>query len=167
VHPEVLSRDQLFMDESQKWQREYAEFSPTQLQANYDYFINDCGGCAQAVVAGHPIGERKNKFKKPPAGTYRETLSLWLDGQNLDQIAGKRKITRGTILTHLEKAVAEGLAKPAQIREQLDRSLLQSLPEILAVFKKLNTDKLSPVFEFLGGEYSYDELRLARLAMDK
>lgn len=169
VHPEVLDRDRLFADESKKRQQEYAKLSSAELQASHDYFINECGGCSRTGVFsfGGLTGDRKNKIKKSQTGTYRETLSLWLDGQGIDRIAQKRGLTRGTIIAHLEKAAAKDLIKPSQIREQLDHSLLQSLSEILAVFKKLDTDRLSPVFEFFGGEYSYEELRLARLALDK
>jgi ATP-dependent DNA helicase PIF1 len=167
VHPEVLKRDQLFVDESKRWQQEYGKISPAELKLTHDYFINDCGGCANAVTGDYETPSVRPKIKKAKKGTHQETVGLWLGGWTLDKIAKKRELTVGTILTHLEKAKAEGLVKPEAVKEMLEKPLLQSLPEIAAAFRKLDTEKLSPVFEFFGGEYSYYELRLARLALEK
>ena len=45
-------------------------------------------------------------------------------------------------------------------------NLLSDLSKIHTVFKDLDTDKLSPVFEHFKGKYLYDELQLARMMME-
>jgi len=44
-------------------------------------------------------------------------------------------------------------------------ALIKSLPEITEVFTRLGFERLAPVFDKLAGRYSYDQLRLCRLAL--
>jgi hypothetical protein len=74
--------------------------------------------------------------------------------------------TEGTILQHLESLC--GLGKlSAQDVAHLARGSEQAIAKIHAAFRELGTDKLSPVFEKLGGAYSYDKLRIARMMLNK
>lgn len=64
-----------------------------------------------------------------------------------------------TICNHIEKLIDAG--------EIVDLDYLK-LPSdryeaMRKAFQKLGDDKLKPVFEYLKGEYDYDELRLARV----
>jgi hypothetical protein len=43
--------------------------------------------------------------------------------------------------------------------------LRDALPDILPMFKKKGVDKLAPVYSALGGNYTYDELKLARILL--
>ena len=174
VHPEVLRQDGLFVDESLKWQKKYAEIALADWRLLWDRFVIESGGCVEDLAVeknnltnnGQFATIKKNKKIKNKKGTHQETAELWLRGWSLDKIAKKRELTRGTILSHLEKAKIEGLFENKEIINLLDDSLKGSLNEIKGVFQRLKTDKLTPVFEELGGEYSYDELRIARLLLD-
>lgn len=78
-----------------------------------------------------------------------------------------RKFTEGTILSHIEKLVLKGKINRTNLSRIVTPALKNSLPKIHAVFYELDTDKLSPVFEKFNGKYSYEELRIARILLDK
>lgn len=78
-----------------------------------------------------------------------------------------RKFTEGTILSYIEKLVLKDKIKRADLSRILTSSLKNAFAEIHAVFHELNTDKLSPVFEKFNGRYSYEDLRIARIFLDK
>lgn len=98
---------------------------------------------------------------KPEYGgsTFDETEKYILKKMSLEDIAKARCLTQGTILSHLEKITAadEGLdieyLKPSEDR----------FKKIAEAFLAAGGYALTPVREILGDDYSYDELRLARL----
>ena len=94
-------------------------------------------------------------------------MLLWNEGKTALQIAKMRKFTEGTILSHIEKLVLKDKIKQADLSRILTPSLKNSFPKIHSAFRELDTDKLSPVFEKFNGEYSYEELRIARILLDK
>jgi ATP-dependent DNA helicase RecQ len=91
--------------------------------------------------------------------TYEETKKLVEQKMPIDKIAKARKMTVGTITSHIEKLVAAG--------EGIDIGYLRppakKMDKIKAAFQKSGGMALSPVREILGEEFSYDELRVARL----
>ncbi|MBU1922434.1 helix-turn-helix domain-containing protein [Patescibacteria group bacterium] len=110
-----------------------------------------------------PKGRLKKRRRKMPGSTYEETKILVLKKLPIKEIAHRRGMTEGTIMNHLEKLTALG--------EKLDLSYIK-LPaerfgEIKKAFEKTGDYSLSPVREILGHSFSYDELRLARLFLDK
>lgn len=91
--------------------------------------------------------------------TYRETKGLVLQKMPIETMARVRGLTAGTITAHLEKLVAAG--------EEMDldylRPRVEKFAEIKAAFKKSGGKALTPVREILGEQFSYEELRIARL----
>jgi len=78
---------------------------------------------------------------------------------SIAEVANKRGLTEGTVLNHLEKIINSGEGIDIEyLKPKLDR-----LEKIKKAFHKSEQLNLSPVKEMLGEEYSYDELRLARL----
>ena len=77
-----------------------------------------------------------------------------------------RSRTEGTILEHLESLHALNKLS-AQDTAHLARDFEQEITKIHDAFRALRTDKLTPVFERLGGVYSYEKLRIARLVFNK
>ena len=154
VHPEILAKDKEFRQDSNIIQDLFSKITFSELKKRQDNFIKACEG------------KPKSSFSEK-LDTYTETLLLWNEGKNISQIAEMRKFTEGTILSHIEKLILKGKIKQADLSRILTPSLKNSLPKIHAVFNELNTDKLSPVFEKFNGRYSYEELRIARMLMDK
>ena len=97
------------------------------------------------------------------ARTYEKTKPFVTAKLSIKEIAKRRGLTEGTIISHLEKLLANG--------EKLDLEHLQ-LPEarfekIKSAFQQVGTSKLAPAHEILGEDFSYQELRLARLFFGK
>lgn len=111
--------------------------------------IRNHGGVKNVLVgerASVPL-QRRNSTE--------ETLSLYQQGHNLEQIMHKRQLAKSTILTHLEEAIQQGA--------DLDISPLVS-PEKQSMIKKViaeaGADRLAPLKEKLPVEISYEEIRL-------
>ena len=96
------------------------------------------------------------------SNTEAQTLELVRSGLNLAEIATRRDLAPGTVLTHLERI--------AETEEALD--LTHMLPPahryacIVEAFRTEDDDYLlSPVKQRLGDDYSFEELRLVRLRL--
>ena len=92
--------------------------------------------------------------------SVRETGRIVSAGVSLEEAAEARNLTVGTVLGHLERLVEEGIAvewghllPPGERRAAIE-----------AAFDALGENPLRPVLEELGEGYSYEELRLVRLA---
>ena len=154
VHPEILEKDKEFRIDSKNVENIFSEISQLELKKRQDDFIKACDG--------------KPRFSfSEKLDTYTETLLLWNEGKTALQIAKMRKFTEGTILSHIEKLVLKDKIKQVDLSRILTPSLKNSLPKIHSAFRELDTDKLSPVFEKFNGEYSYEELRIARMLLSK
>ncbi len=150
VHPEILTKDRDFRLASSNAETMFSKISPAELQNRWDNFLGVCNG-----------------KKEEKADTRDETLLLWNEGKTILQIAKARGFKERTILDHIEKLVVTGKINRADLSRLCTFSFTRSLPNIHDAFRELDTDKLSPVFEKLGGAYSYDELRIARLLLNK
>ena len=91
--------------------------------------------------------------------TYEISKQFFMQKLPLGEIAKKRGLTVGTILSHLEKLLGNG--------EKIEISHLcppsPRLEIIRQAFKKSQSQNLGPVKTMLGEAFSYDELRLARI----
>jgi ATP-dependent DNA helicase RecQ len=90
---------------------------------------------------------------------YLKTKELLAKKIPIDRIAKNQNVQTATIVNHIEKMLDAG--------ESIDLEYLK-LPRdryetMTKAFKKIGDEKLKPVFEYLKGEYNYDELRLARV----
>ena len=92
--------------------------------------------------------------------SYRETGRLISEGASLSDAAAARGLKPTTVLGHLERLVEEGVpVNLAHVLPAPDRRV-----EIEAALGALGDSPLRPVWEELEGRYSYDEIRLVRLA---
>jgi len=122
----------------------------------------------QAYAQEHQLDEQASAQK--PARTERSTISrasstfqltkeLIQQKYSLTQIANTRSLTQGTIVSHIEKLILEDAS--------MDITYLQPtggrFEAIKLAFKTTGTSMLSPIKTALGDEYSYEEIRLARL----
>lgn len=161
VHPLVASKDEEFRERSEEVEAGFAalEESGERLELEKN-FVRAAGGTWTDKIE---VGARPKKAKK--ASTYDETLALIKEGKSLRDIALTRGLTFGTIATHAEKLMAAGSISSAELEDALDKALVDALPEIHTSFQKREGSALAPIYEQFGGDWSYDELRLARLLM--
>jgi ATP-dependent DNA helicase RecQ len=92
-----------------------------------------------------------------PSLTRQVTLQMYQDGQGIEDIARERNLKPSTIISHLAELIEAG--------ESIDvESLIQPghLEIIVDALQQIGGEVLKPVKEFLGDEYSYEEIRLVR-----
>ena len=172
VHPEVLAKDAAFRTASSNAETAFSKIFPAELKKMHERFILSCGGktipesrdgASKMSRAPHTASEYGNTRHER---RWERTLALIRSGKTIATVAEMRGRTEGTILEHLESICALGKLS-AQDIAHLARGSDQAISEIHGAFRELNTDKLSPVFEKLGGAYSYDKLRIARILLNE
>ena len=109
--------------------------------------------------------KRKSNAARPASlsRSLNETKRLFSDGYSIDEIASERGLADKTIVGHLEKI---GRADPDF---NLD-SLLPSPDRIMTIesaLKSNETGYLAQVKDLLGDSYSYEEIRMVRLQMER
>ena len=106
-----------------------------------------------------PPGDRERPKRR--GATFIETQALIAQKLSVEQIAQQRGLNENTVVGHLERLVDEGV--------ELDLEHLtpegERLDQIKEAFDTCGSAFLKPVWEFLGSEFTYVELRLARLCL--
>lgn len=163
VHPEVLAKDETFRLASSEAEIAFAKIPLVELEKMHKNFITACGGKLKSAGAENSSAREKKEKK---INTRGQTLALWNEGKNISQIAKERGLKEQTIFHHIEELFTKGRINRADLSRLLTPELSRVLPEIHTAFRELETEYLSPVFEKLGGAYSYDELRIARMMIN-
>jgi len=108
-------------------------------------------------------GARKQRRASSLSASLSETKRLYLDGFSVEEIASERGIASKTIMTHLEKI--------ARFDPEFDLERLMPSPDrvelIGAALRAEGSGYLAPVKETLGDDYSYEEIRMVRLQMER
>ena len=122
------------------------------------------------VISGLPPRKRKRSSKKISkdgrpsiSRSLNETRRLFDEGFSVDEIASERGFAAKTIVTHLEKI---GRADPKFNLEQL----LPAADRFTAIETALSSNDsgyLAPVKEELGDDFTYEEIRMVRLHIER
>jgi ATP-dependent DNA helicase RecQ len=92
-----------------------------------------------------------------PSPTQFQTLELYKQGLSIDAIANQRLIKSSTIATHLAELIE--MSKGVDI----DRLVSPEVQDIIIeAIEKVGDERLTPIYEHLGGRYSYEEIKLVR-----
>ncbi len=116
------------------------------------------------AIAGHLRGHPRRAFSPEPApakpglnATAWDSLRLFQEGLEVGEIARRRNLVEGTVITHLAAALRAGEAL------EVDRLVpAEDRREIEAAFAAHGTENLSRVFEALGGRQPYGRLHVVR-----
>jgi len=119
----------------------------------------------------HKIEERAKLTRKKPTGTAgsigkkRQAVigEAFNSGQPVSKIMEDFGIKRDTVLNHLFKYLQEGNDLKADELPNLSAVPSEQKDHILDRFNELGTEFLKPVFDALGGEIDYEELKILRL----
>lgn len=117
-----------------------------------------------------PIPE--DKIKEVPTPTLKqegptvsasalETLELFEELMDIEKVAESRNIKPATIYAHLTSCIGAGKVEVSDILD-LDASELECLRDTLSFYKEEGFLQLSPVFNGLCGNYSFEILRMIR-----
>ena len=105
---------------------------------------------------------RKSRSVRRPGSTYAKTLGLLRQGLTLNEIATQRGLSPGTVIGHLERLAAHG--ERIDVSRQLES---ERFNRIRQEFERSETPWLSAILDALGDGYSYDEVRLVRLHLQR
>ncbi len=115
---------------------------------------------ASSVSNGPRITARERRRVARNGSTYAETKELLAQGMSANQVAHRRGLSLGTIVSHIEMMVSNG------IDVELDTSMPTPTrtAQIESAFHQAGGESalLSETIEILGDEFNYDELRLVR-----
>lgn len=154
VHPRILQEDHLFREQSDSAQNIFAGLPPEQLETMQKNFILTNGGTFDQKKI------KKGKVEK--RDTLDLTKELLLEGKSLKEIIKERKLVMTTVLDHVEKLILLKRINYENIEHLVDDKLEKAIPVITEAFATCDTTLLSPVYNHLGGKYTFDTLRLAR-----
>jgi ATP-dependent DNA helicase RecQ len=122
------------------------------------------------VISGLPPRKHKrsskktSKDRKPSTSrSLNETKRLFNEGFSIGEIASERGITTKTIVTHLEKI---GRADPGFNLEHL-LPTDERFSEIEAALSSNKSGYLTPVKEELGDGFTYEEIKMVRLHIER
>jgi DNA-binding transcriptional ArsR family regulator len=101
------------------------------------------------------------KEKKIKKATTEITLEFWKQQKSIGEIAEIRKLTQGTIYSHLGKLAEQGAIKLSEI---LPKDKIEALDKL---FKEFKDKPLSEIKAHVGELYSWDELKLYQRAQPK
>ena len=105
---------------------------------------------------------RKSRSVRRPGSTYSKTLGLLRQGLTLNEIATQRGLSPGTVIGHLERLAAHG--ERIDVSRQLEPARFDSIRQEI---ERSETSWLSEIRDALGDGYSYDEIRLVRLHLQR
>ncbi len=156
VDSRVSDADKTFKRKSFLAEKRLKELSLGDLAARQEDFITSCGG---SVI---PTKKAEKKKIEREISTYEKTKELLNQGFSLEEVAEKRSLSLGTIISHTEKLLKDGE------KLELDLSFLnkKDIDDVKKAVGESNFEKLSPVRDKLkkkGKLLSYDELRRIRL----
>ncbi|MEK7460572.1 MAG: helix-turn-helix domain-containing protein [Patescibacteria group bacterium] len=103
--------------------------------------------------------------KKEKRDTIDETKKLLLEGKTISEIALTRELKEGTIIDHIEKLLGQDAKLDlSTIKKSIPKDRLKKMTDAL---KKGGAEggvyRLTPAKVLLGADFSFDEIRIARL----
>jgi len=110
-----------------------------------------------------PTTQKKEQTPASPSSTTvtrQVTLELYQQGLSIEEIARERNLKPTTILSHLSELIEGGEVLDIERIVQPGRQKV-----IASALEQIGSDVLKPVKEFLGEDYSYDEIRLVRAVL--
>ena len=103
------------------------------------------------------VKSQSSKSKLSKESTQRETLTMYENGLDIDEIARDRHLKPATIWTHLVQLVEAGYAI------NCDRLVLPERQNVIyEALEAIGGDSLRNLFDHLREEYTYDEIKIIR-----
>jgi len=161
VHPNVVDVDAQFRSQADGADEQFDSMEAGEISDMHERFILAMGGSLE-------VKKRKTKdgIEKPKLPTHEITRSLLSSSATLEDIAEQRGMTVGTIISHLEKLVElKSIDRDehlAHLKPETER-LSTILDAFKTVLEEENVQSLTPVKRILGDDYTFDEIKFARL----
>ena len=160
VHPDVFAQDIQFRAASEQARYDFAALGEEKIVELHKQFLDTIGG---SVGMGM-------QALAPKVSTVDATAELVAQKLSIAEMAAKRDVTEGTIITHLEKLVSNGTLDPHKDLEYLKperRRFVTMQAALETVQKKKGSMLLAPAQTILGPDFSFEELRVVRLFLGR
>lgn len=145
VNKTISETDKELRQKSKDFARELGALNPIEKTRRQNDFSRSLPGAG--------------KIKNQKISNHELTRLLVIQKISIKEMAEQRDLCSDTIIHHLEKIAAFFGTKDLEYlkpeRERFDR--------IKAIFENFTDFKLSPVKEILGDDFSYEEIKLARI----
>ncbi len=159
IDPEVLEMDRQFRKQSEMSRRHLDMISREEIVEIQKAWMKKIEPDEKIRI------KRKEKITKK--STEQLTAELLVQKLSLDEIAKRRAVTSETIISHVEKILErknkDYIPDIEHLRYELKRSEMDDIHE---AFKKVGTQTLSPIYNYLESQKkkpSYLKIRIARL----
>jgi ATP-dependent exoDNAse (exonuclease V) alpha subunit len=149
VSEEVREADELFHKKSTQAEDALGKYSSDVLDGMHNKRLLEVGGSLQEV------DEVDDEVKVLSHIVTKEMLDK---GMTIEEVAKMRDITGDTVIAHIEKLTDQG--EVIILEHTLPKKSV--LQKINSAFDTLDTTKLTPVFDELGGKVSYGDIKLVR-----
>lgn len=155
VHGEVKNNDMEFKSMSDKLFNNIKELKKKEFDDEHEEFMKSIGAKKFKVLNDNGI----------KLSTFEITHKLLKKKKSLEEIIEERSLKIGTVITHLEKLLEESAVKKKDILylKPDTEDFETMIEEVEEEVKKLKEFKLNPVFKALGGRYTFEDIRFARL----
>ncbi|NIA12324.1 MAG: DNA helicase RecQ [Nitrospiraceae bacterium] len=162
MSPYVIFHDSSLIEMATYFPRSRSDFrkisgvGESKLEKYGELFLEEIVGyCKEHDIKPEPISTHIHP--KTITSTLQETLELYKQNLTIEEIARKRNLTTGTIASHIEKLILSG--EEIGIDELVD---IDKQEHIMRTMSILGNEKLAPIKEELGDDYTYGEIRLVR-----
>jgi ATP-dependent exoDNAse (exonuclease V) alpha subunit len=153
ISDEVKEMDTLFRSKSRQAEEAINKYDEKKIVVLQEKFLREQGGSLTELVVDDDDDEVVTK-----TASHVITKTMLDEGKTVKEVAEARGLSLDTILGHIEKLI--------EYKEvvTLDHTLpkKKEFEKIAKTFEKLDTRKLTPVYDALGGKVSYQEIRLVR-----
>ena len=156
VNDEVLEFDSELRELSKVARKALKETDSASLKRKQEAFIGS-------------ISDVKMKTKSKKRSTYDITKDFILTQVPLDQIAKDRDMTKETIVSHIENIIEEDTTVDVSyLLSYLSKTKIEKIREAIDKVKaEFDKVLLTPVKEIVGDSFTYLDIRLVRLVMQK
>lgn len=122
--------------------------------------IRDYGGSDVPTSEANGRTRSINRSVRREGSTYSQTKELLAQGLSVRQVAYQRGVTLGTVASHVEMMVANGMS--VELESSLPGGAHLGKIEA-AIYQAGGTSaKLSDVMDIIGGNYTYEDVRIVR-----
>lgn len=174
VDPLILHIDDRIKAASQKASDEIEAMSSENLQQIFETYILSIDGVIDIneIKAEEVILKSEKKIvKNTVTPTHTQTKELIQSATSIDDLALTRGMSKGTIINHL-RILKEQDPEINLDKFMPDKNIMALVKEALIKIKEKNTPddfsedgqpRLKPIFEALGSEVTYDDIRIVLL----
>lgn len=152
ISDEVKEMDAVFQAKSVQAEAAILKYDEEKLSKLHEKFIIERGGTVQELVL-----DDDDEVEEKTA-SHVITKNMLDEGKTIKEVALERKLSVDTILGHIEKL----LEYKEEVKLEHTIPSKKELEKIAATFEKLDTRKLTPVYDALKGKVSYQDIRLVR-----